>query len=167
MSFAKSVGHVLVEEGGYVDNRLDPGGRTNRGVTQRYLDASRAKHPEMGLPADVADVTDAIATKLYSVNEWEEIQGDLLKDPVSYCMLDFAVNSGSEEAIRCLQRGLSIPVDGVMGPQTIKAANDCVTFTVMQLSTQRVMFLMKLREFPTFGHDWISRAVSTAIGAFQ
>lgn len=165
MSFAKSVAHVLKIEGGYVDNPLDPGGRTNRGITQHYLDVSRIAHPDLKLPADVEEITDDIAAQLYHVNEWEWIQGDALPDPVAFAMFDFAVNSGPQQAITCLQRALNIHVDGTLGPQTLAAAKQ--PGVVAALSVERLLFLAKLQAYPTFGKGWFKRVIETTIGAFQ
>lgn len=165
MSFAKAVAHALKIEGGYVDNPLDPGGRTNRGITQHYLDVARIAHPDIALPADVKDITDDIAAQLYHVNEWEWIQGDALPDAVAFVMFDFAVNSGPDEAIRCLQRATKIFIDGKLGPQTLAAAKK--PGTVAALSVERLLYLAKLKAYPTFGHGWFMRVIDTALGAFQ
>ena len=41
--FDRALPHVLVHEGGKVDHPKDPGGRTNKGVTQRVYNAWRGK----------------------------------------------------------------------------------------------------------------------------
>ena len=46
--FIDALPFVLQWEGGYVNHPNDPGGATNKGVTQKVYDAWRAKN---GLPA--------------------------------------------------------------------------------------------------------------------
>jgi hypothetical protein len=42
-TFADALSHLLVREGGKVDNPKDPGGRTNQGVTQRVYNGWRTR----------------------------------------------------------------------------------------------------------------------------
>lgn len=112
----------LQEEGGFVDNPADPGGATNFGITQRYLTAAIAAHPELNLPATVQELNSAEAAELYRLDEWSEIHGDQLPPGVALLVMDTAVNSSPAEAVRILQHALQVTVDGVIGPATIAAA---------------------------------------------
>ena len=57
---------VLRWEGGFVDHPADPGGRTNKGVTQKVYNASRAR---LGLaPQDVKNITDAEVHAIYEAD---------------------------------------------------------------------------------------------------
>lgn len=49
-TFEQALACVLASEGGYVDHPLDPGGATNRGITQATLAGVR------GRPVDKAEV---------------------------------------------------------------------------------------------------------------
>ena len=53
--------HILAVEGGYVNNKADPGGATNFGVTQRTL--TSARKTIAGLPEDVKDLTEEQSLK--------------------------------------------------------------------------------------------------------
>src|SRR6202790_2500048 len=106
MSFQRAVTNVLKNEGGLTDNPLDPGGRTNRGITQRTLDSFRERHPELSFPMTVAELTLIQTQTLYLMDYWTPIHGDELPDAVSFALLDWAVNSGVQGAIQGLQRSL-------------------------------------------------------------
>jgi lysozyme family protein len=162
-SFQHAVSHVLRKEAGFVN---DPaGGPTNRGVTQRYLDTSRAKYPDMNLPATVEELTVDQTVELYRRNEWTEIHGDALPSPIALALLDFAVNSGAIEAIRTLQRAMGLTIDGVLGPQTAAAATR--PGAVNALCTERILFMSTLANWPANRKGWVSRVIDTAVEAFQ
>lgn len=118
-------------EGGYVNNPADPGGATKYGVTQRTLDRVRvlpqfqteATEDEPAaptLPAAVADLTSDQAAQVYSVTEWDVIEGDALPPTLAPLMLHAAVNMGEATAIVLLQAIVGVKQDGVMGPATVR-----------------------------------------------
>lgn len=131
---------------------MDPGGETKYGISKRA-------YPNV----DIKALTQDEAAQIYSRDYWEPLHGDSLPDAVSFAMFDFAVNSGVGEAIRALQRALGLTVDGVLGPQTIAAANRNPQAVVTGLSTERVLLLAKLQTWPTFGKGWTKRIIDTAI----
>src|SRR5690606_20143010 len=116
--FLRAVEVVLAHEGGYVNDPADPGGETKWGI-------SRRSYPEL----DIASLTreDAIAT--YYRDWWQRDGYDRLQDgAVATKLLDMAVNMGPATAHKLLQEalvflGFAVDVDGIIGPQTIGAAN--------------------------------------------
>ena len=124
--FKRAFDHVLLVEGGFVDNPNDPGGRTNLGITQatfsRWL-------KDNGLPgADVFDIQSEEAYSIYRDNYWREGQCNKLPWPLSLYHFDGYVNLLPKDAGRVLQRALKvfdpeIGVDGIVGPKTIRTAN--------------------------------------------
>jgi lysozyme family protein len=161
MSFARAMAYILRPdvEGGLSDDPLDPGGLTNLGYSIRA-------HPEM-TPAEIRALTPATVGPLYQRDYWTPIHGDELPDPTGFALFDVAVNSGVPEAIKLLQRALNITVDGVMGPQTIRAA--CVAAPknlVRDLSDARLDLMEAQPEYSRFGKGWRRRVIQTAIEAF-
>jgi lysozyme family protein len=113
---------LLVSEGGLVDNKKDPGGRTNKGVTQRVYNGFRRNS---GNPIrDVSLIEDVEVFAIYRANYWDAVKGDELPLGVSYVVFDGAVNSGPMQATKWLQRALGVKVDGHIGQATIAAAID-------------------------------------------
>lgn len=155
-NFDKALASVLVHEGGYVNHPKDPGGATNKGVTQAVYDDWRDDHT---LPRrSVRDITPAEVMAIYKFLYWDRVKGDELPAGVDYCVFDFAVNSGVNRAARFLQRAVGVLEDGQLGPITLKAANamgaDCLVDAVCNA---RMTFLKGLNTFGTFGKGWTRR----------
>ncbi|HUP06837.1 MAG TPA: glycosyl hydrolase 108 family protein [Caldimonas sp.] len=155
------ISFVITLEGGYVDNPADPGGATNFGVTQHYLEANRAAHPELTLPASVADLTQSQAATLYRLNEWTEVQGDSLPWPLALCAFDTAVNEGQHRAAITLQQALGVPADGLIGPGTLRAAQAAGTLQVKKFAAYRGVAYAQLdAKEDVFEYTWMDRLLT-------
>lgn len=117
--FARAVEVVLAHEGGYVHDPDDPGGETHWGI-------SRRQYPDL----DIASLTKDQAAAIYFRDWWNRYGYDRIHDTeVATKVLDLSVNMGPGAAHKCLQRALHacgqrhVTIDGVLGPQTIGAAN--------------------------------------------
>ena len=123
--FRDALARVLVHEGGKVDHPADPGGRTNKGVTQRVYNAWRTKSY---LPLrDVYLISDLEVEAIYRFQYWDAIKGDQLPPGIGYVVLDGAVNSGPKQSAKWLQRALGFEpsqVDGMIGSVTLNAAQE-------------------------------------------
>ncbi len=116
MSLQQALAFTLPAEGGLVNNALDPGGKTNHGITQHTFDSYR---DSLKLPRqDVQLITDADTAKIYEQMYWEPSKCPLLPDLLAICHFDTAVNLGVTGAIKLLQRTMGIDDDGVFGPHT-------------------------------------------------
>jgi lysozyme family protein len=122
-AFVASLPFVLRWEGGLVDHPSDPGGRTNRGVTQRVYDRWRAQRALP--PRDVAQIEDAELHALYEADYWLPPRCDLLQRKLDLVQFDTSVNMGPARAVRLLQAALGCGVDGAFGPETQRACADC------------------------------------------
>jgi lysozyme family protein len=154
-NFDQSFALVLVDEGHYVNDPRDPGGRTNLGVTQRaweaYLNRSVTETEMRGLTPD-------IVKPFYKAMYWDKIKGDQLPAGVDYAAYDLAVNSGTGRAAKYLQEIAGVFADGVIGPKSLEAIKSCdPEQTVDALCDMRLDFLKRLPTFETFGKGWIRR----------
>jgi lysozyme family protein len=106
---------VLAHEGGYVNDPHDPGGETKYGL-------SRRSYPHL----DIKNLTRGQAIAIYRRDWWDRLRvGEIENPDVSAKVFDLCVNMGAGTGIRLLQRALgNVEVDGIMGPQTLAAAND-------------------------------------------
>lgn len=78
-------------EGGYVNDKDDPGGETNLGVTRNVW---RGWCARMGLPVKaMRDLTRADVEPLYEALYWAPLAGEL-SWPLSAAIYDFSVNAG-------------------------------------------------------------------------
>lgn len=158
INFKSALTDVLVLEGGKVDDPNDPGGRTNRGVTQRVYDAWRRNRK---LPVrDVWLITASEVADIYRQQYWLKIQGDSLPDGVDLAVFDGAVNSGPARSVMWLQAALgSVKVDGVLGEATLAAvrAHPDHDALISEICALRMKFLRALKTFARFGKGWTRR----------
>lgn len=164
--FEIALGHVLASEGGLSDHPDDPGGRTQKGVTQKTFDAWRK---QIGRETeDVADISDEEVRQIYETNYWRAIRGEALPASIAIVMLDAAVNSGPANAAKALQKALKavgqkVDVDGKLGPQTLKATQIADEERLLdEFVVQRGKFYGLLQTFRTFGLGWARRLVAGA-----
>jgi lysozyme family protein len=122
-AFDAALPFVLRWEGGFVDHPKDPGGRTNKGVTQRVYTAWRARR---GLPhQDVRHITDAEVKAIYESDYWLPPRCDQLPARLDLVQFDTAVNMGPGRAVRFLQAAVGCGVDGQFGTGTAQAVARC------------------------------------------
>jgi lysozyme family protein len=158
--FKEALKHVLVHEGGKANHPKDPGGRTNKGITQRVYNGWRDKNH---LPArDVFLISDAEVESIYRFQYWDPIKGDQLPRGVGYVVFDGAVNSGVGQSVKWLQRALGFEkaaVDGMLGSITLSAAQGTADQDLLigRIIDRRETFLRALKTWPTFGKGWMSR----------
>lgn len=148
--------HILAHEGGYVNHPKDPGGATNKGITQATYDAWRLSRAEW--QRSVKDITNDEVAAIYRREYWDRVKGDDLPNGLAYAVFDFAVNSGVSRASKFLQAALGVTQDGKIGPATIAAARDAPEVaTINKLCDARMAFLRSLSTFATFGKGWTRR----------
>ncbi len=150
---------IFRHEGGYVDHPADPGGATNMGITRKTLARWRNISPWWDLPkAEVQTLERDEAAHIYRAGYWDVCRAGELPPGVDLAVFDFAVNSGPNRAVRCLQQVLGVAADGLVGPITLAAANrSSAAGTVNTLCDRRLGFLRALSTFPVFGRGWIRR----------
>jgi lysozyme family protein len=158
-NFDKAFLQTLKHEGGYVNDKRDPGGMTNLGVTKRVWEEWTGKKAS---EADMRALTPEKVKPLYKARYWDKVKGDELPSGIDFVMYDFAVNSGPSRAIRTAQRITGTKQDGVFGPNTMARImayveeNDAETF-VITYQDERLLFLQSLSTFQTFGKGWTRR----------
>lgn len=149
---------LLGLEGGVSDRPLseDPGGLTNRGVTQAVYDRWRAVK---GLPPkSVRAITTREAIAIARANYWDPVQGDKLPSGVDWAVFDFSFNSGPAQAVKELQRTLGVKVDGIVGLETLEALAICDPVEVINgVCDRRWAFMQKLKNFKPNKNGWRNR----------
>jgi lysozyme family protein len=120
-SFDRALPFVLRMEGGYSNHPSDPGGATNKGITQKTYD--EWTEGRGGGTRSVREITDAEVYAIYKTRYWDAARCDALPWPLALCHFDAAVNHGVRNAIKLLQRALGVDDDGIFGPKTQAALN--------------------------------------------
>jgi lysozyme family protein len=118
--FEDCLARVLKHEGGYVNDPLDSGGRTNLGVTQRVWEEF-VGHPVS--EADMRALTPQKVAPMYKIKYWNPSYCAVLPKGLDYVVFDFAVNAGTGRSVKTLQSAIGLLADGVIGPRTMAAIN--------------------------------------------
>ena len=158
-NFEKSLELVLQHEMGYVHHPLDPGGRTNLGVTQRvWEDYVGHKVDEQTM----RNLTKELVAPLYRKEYWDAVHGDQLPSGADYLAFDFAVNAGAFRSIKTIQRALNITADGIIGPVTLKSIQGAnAEDFINNFTNAKESFYRSLANFPTFGRGWLNRVAES------
>ncbi len=151
MNFLTAFEKLLGHEGGYSNHPADPGGETMWGITKRVAVAN-------GYTGDMRSMPVETARAIYKSLYWDAIQAENLPADVRYIVFDGAVNSGVAQAAKWLQRACGVKDDGVIGPQTIRAANALHSEGLKRkILAQRLRFMTGLPNWPAFGRGWARR----------
>jgi len=120
---------LLKHEGGFVNDPVDPGGATNKGITMGTFQSCAQQY--LGIEPTLENLkalTDAQAAKIYKPLYWDKVRGDdIALQELANIVFDFQVNAGGK-ASKLLQEVLNelgakppLTVDGDMGPGTMTA----------------------------------------------
>ena len=148
-NFEECLHFTLDFEGGKVDDPRDPGGRTNRGITQSTYDVYRTHNH---LPhKDVFDIALFEVEEIYREMYWLKVDGDNLRVGEDLAVFDYAVNSGPGRAKLAWSRHRL--------EQTTNAVHG--------ICAGRLSFLQGLRTWPVFGKGWRARVHACETLALQ
>lgn len=130
--FKISLQKTLIHEGEYVNDTVDPGKETYRGI-------SRANHAnwkgwpvidryktQPNFPFNLANNSDLDRqVELFYLYEfWLPINGDLIANQINAdSIFDFAVNAGIKTCIELVQKIIGTKVDGIVGEKTLAKLN--------------------------------------------
>lgn len=141
--FTKCITKTLRYEGvssssdGYVDHPNDRGGATKYGISYAFVkDTGDIEFFDMNgdLKIDKRDIqllTFEKAVEAYKKYFWDVFElDDIEENEKAFLVFDAAVNHGIKGAAKLVQRalnvcGCSLKVDGIYGPKTKKALQDC------------------------------------------
>jgi lysozyme family protein len=162
-NFGNALQLILRFEGGYVNDPLDKGGETNKGIIKKVYDAYRVSK---GKPVQsVKLITDEEIKDIYYKNYWLAAKCDKLPIGVDTVHFDAAVNCGPGQAAKFLQRVVGATVDGVIGDGTLGKVNSMDPKAIMKAySGSRIDFYIDLviKDVTQvkFLKGWIKRAIS-------
>ncbi len=162
---------VIGEEGGFTANEADPGNWTGGRCAIGQCNGTKygisaGAYPSLHIGALTLDDAKAIYRRDY----WNKIRGDELPPAIALLVFDAAVNSGHSRAVRWLQTALKIVADGLLGPVTMAAAQQCAGqggVVLVEYQTQRLLFLTGLKTWRTFGHGWARRVCTLQFEALR
>jgi lysozyme family protein len=155
MQFAQAFERLIGHEGGYVNDKRDPGGETKYGISKRSYPGE-----------DIAGMTLERAREIYLRDYWGPAGCDAVPAAVKFDLFDMAVNAGVRAAVRCLQHAAGEEADGVLGPRTLQAAQSMPPDRLMaRFNGVRLEHLASLPTWPAFGRGWARRIAANLQGA--
>ena len=123
--FDEIFNNLLEIEKKYSNNKYDSGGETMFGITKRVA----RNH---GYYGNMKDLSLKTAKEIYFKTYWQQPGLDEIENKeISEELFEQGVNMGSGVAVKNLQRALNllleqeIKVDGMIGPNTLKALHGC------------------------------------------
>lgn len=150
---------VLAFEGGYTDDKRDPGNWTGGKVGLGKLKGTKYGVAAASFPnLDIKSLTIRDVEPIYEAKYWREISGDGLPIGIDLATFDFGVNSGVGRAAKYLQAVLGVKADGKIGGQTLRAAIVAdKKATIQALCAKRLGFLQGLAIWKTYKGGWSRR----------
>ena len=171
MGFLESVRKVLKSEGGYVNNPLDRGKATNRGVTLATLNEYfKLKNLGEATEKNIRDLTEEEAINIYKEMYYDKYRVERIPEAIQFDYFDTLVNSGARNANKILQSSLrqklkrdDFDIDGIIGSQTMNAVEEA-SLSPLHFRTERSGFMWNI-VFDTDGRN-IFNPPRTSQGAF-
>ncbi|MBB5210116.1 glycoside hydrolase family 108 protein [Microbulbifer hydrolyticus] len=157
-NFLEAVEKTIIREGGskYTNDKDDPGGETKFGISKRAF-------PDL----DIKNLTKPQAEDTYKTYYWDKIFGDQIQSQIiAENYFDTAVNMGAVTATKLVQVSLELEVDGIIGPNTLAALNNCdeslflSKFTISKIS-RYASICNNDRVMSKYLLGWINRTLET------
>lgn len=127
--FEMVMGNTLGEEGGYEDNPRKIEQPTNYGITQSTLQSYTSRHPDLGYPDHVRNLTVDQARNIYFQDFYQKYRiHNIENDRLARIIFDMHVMTSPKNVANIIQDGLidsgyNVKKDGVFGSESIGALN--------------------------------------------
>jgi lysozyme family protein len=162
--FLRAFELVIGSEGGYSDDRNDPGNWTGGKVGQGELKGTKygisaASYPDLNIKGLTVDD----AKTIYERDYWNKAGCPDMPPRLAYTCFDAAVNNGVGRAVRWLQGAVRVNQDGTYGAQTKAALDRAVARDMFDMDlasevhAQRILFMAGLDTWKNYGGGWSRR----------
>ncbi len=174
--FDSCINYVLGHEGGLTEDKNDPGGITNFGISLRFLrevdtdTLKRAGIFDEVTSKTIIDLTLDQAKSLYFSEFWNKGPFDKIQNGIlAKYILDMCVNMGNAEAVKLVQRACCaaqkikdyVKDDGVFGSETLSAVNRASFMLMPALIATRAAYYRQLvamnPKLSVFFNGWLER----------
>ena len=167
--FEIAYGETEIREGGYVNDPVDKGGETHRGIARKFngdwegwksIDQIKADHPkDFKKRINENEELVQLSKALFRARYWDPIRGDEISNQhIANKVFDTGVNQGVGTSIRYLQESLNLlnrnqksypdlVVDKKFGKKTMSTLN-----VFLKLEKDQPDYLLKLLNLLQAGH---------------
>lgn len=181
-AYIKTLGH----EGGYSNDKDDPGGETYKGISRVYNQGWPGwviidnLHHADGFPKNLDSSAELqkLVEDFYKASLWDRFQGDkILVQALAEELFDTGTNLGVGRVVEFLQESLNalnrnqqlypdIPVDGELGPRTLETLQRCLAHRDPKLllkamnCLQGAYYLARMKQSPVkekYALGWFNR----------
>ena len=170
--FLKALNIIMEHEGGYSNDKNDPGGVTKYGISLRYL-------KDQGIDIDgdhdsdcddIKNMTKQNASDIYKKYWWDKYKYNAIQNlTVATKIFDLSVNMGASAAHKIVQNAINdlitkpIAVDGILGNKTRDFLNSLPEEDLMDnirsLAAKRYEYIAaKNPKLKVFLKGWLHRA---------
>lgn len=112
---------ILKWEGGFVNDPLDRGGATNKGIT---IGTFRTFYGPDATVDQLKSITEEQWLHIFRTGYWNPWRADEISNQsIANICVDWAWASGTRTSIKAVQQLLGVSVDGVVGVRTLAAIN--------------------------------------------
>lgn len=112
---------ILRWEGGFVDDPMDRGGATNKGIT---IGTFRNFYGKEATVEQLKNITDEQWLHIFKSGYWDKWKADDIENQsIANIVVDWAWGSGAATSIKQVQKILGVAVDGIVGDDTLTAIN--------------------------------------------
>lgn len=156
----KLIPFILKWEGGYVNDPIDKGGATNKGIT---IGTYRHFYGKDKTIDDLKAMSEAQWEKIFMAGYWRPFKATNIKSQgIANIVVDWAWASGTTSAIRNVQKVLGVTIDGIVGDETLTAINRADSKELFErIKTARIDFVEAIvKRTPSqkrFIKGWINR----------
>lgn len=155
-------------EGGFVNDKDDPGGATNKGVTLATFRTIFGKNKTVN---DLKNITSSQWDIIFKKYYWDKCKADQIgNQSIANMFVDFAWHSGLGNAVPIMQKvaGLNKP-DGIVGNITLTAINTHPNQKALfeSLKKARMDFLKGRKTWWKYGKGWTSRVNAMECGSLS
>lgn len=136
-------------EGGYANRPMveDPGGETNKGITLKTYINYCKEHKFKYKYKNFRNLSDKQVKQIAYTAFWKPIGNKLGNTPLTLLLAYSFWGGGGYELVKDMQRILNLTVDGILGEQTILAANEAGPELFEKLVRCRTKYLRSCKNY--------------------
>lgn len=166
---------ILQWEGGYVNDPVDKGGETNKGITintwksfghdtkEKIAEITVGKKVYYNVTKSLYNITDEQWLAIFKAGYWDKCKADQINDQsVANAIVDWAWCSGPATVLKKVQAIVNTTADGISGPKTIEGINNTngeQLFKLIQQSRKEYLqaIVDRTPSQARFMNGWINR----------